>query len=440
MGAGAGMSPGGAGSPVGDEPPADVLSSPEAGPAAVRGGALRVAGYVSGALLSAVSAAILFRHLGVVDTGRYGLALSLVAIVGGLSDLGLTAIGVREFSVRSEPERRRLVRSLLGLRVGLTVAGMTVALGFAALVGYPAVVVAGVALAGVGLLFQGLQSSLSIPLQTALRLGSLTGIELARQVITVVLIVVLVAAGAGLVPFLAVGIPAGLAALVLAVVLVRRDTSIVPLFDVGSWALVVRAVLPYSLAVVATVLYFRLAVIAVSLLADDEELGYFNASFRVVEVLVGVPGLLVGAALPIFSRAARDDEERLRYALTRVFDVSLIAGVWVAVVLAVGSEVAIDVIGGPEFEPAATVLAVQGIAVAGAFVGTVWGNLLLSMDRQRDILVITLFALGCGLALTPALVALDGARGGAAATAVVELALVVVGALLVRRARPGLLP
>jgi O-antigen/teichoic acid export membrane protein len=302
------------------------------------------------------------------------------------------------------------------------------------------VVVAGVALAGIGLLFQGLQSSLGIPLQTALRLGSLTAVEVVRQVITVVLIVVLVAAGAGLLPFLAVGIPAGLVALVMAALLVRRDTSIVPRFDVGSWVSIVRGVLPYSLAVVATVLYFRLAVIAVSLLAGDEELGYFNASFRVVEVLVAVPGLLVGAALPIFSRAARDDHERLRYALTRVFDVSLIAGVWVAVVLAVGSEVAIDIIGGAEFEPAATVLAVQGVAVAGAFVGTVWGNLLLSMDRQRDILVITLCALGCGLAITPALVAIDGARGGAIATAVVELVLVVVGALLVRRARAGLLP
>src|SRR5271154_1178893 len=78
----------------------DLLSTSQAGPAAVRGGAFRVGGYIVGALVSAISAALLFRYLGVVDIGRYVTALSLVAIVGVLSDLGLTAVGVREVSIR----------------------------------------------------------------------------------------------------------------------------------------------------------------------------------------------------------------------------------------------------------------------------------------------------------------------------------------------------
>ena len=46
-------------------------------------------------------------------------------------------------------------------------------------------------------------------------------------------------------------------------------------------------------------------------------------------MLVGVPLLLVGAAFPILSRAARDDAARLRYASQRTLDLMLMLGVWV---------------------------------------------------------------------------------------------------------------
>ena len=85
-----------------------------AGAAAARGGGLRVGGYIVGALFSVISASLLTRHLGVVQFGEYVTALSLVAIVGALSDLGLTAVGVRELSMRPPAERWSLARDLLG--------------------------------------------------------------------------------------------------------------------------------------------------------------------------------------------------------------------------------------------------------------------------------------------------------------------------------------
>ena len=87
---------------------ASLLDTPHAGPAAIRGGAVRLAGYGAGVLLSVGSAALLFRHLGVVDGGRYVTIIALVATVQGLTDFGLTAIGVRELAVREGEARREL--------------------------------------------------------------------------------------------------------------------------------------------------------------------------------------------------------------------------------------------------------------------------------------------------------------------------------------------
>lgn len=419
--------------------PTELLDSSLAGPAATRGGALRTGGYLVGVLVSVVSAALLFRHLGVIDTGRYVLALSLVAIIGALSDLGLTAVGVREISRLTESERWPLAQALLGLRISLTLLGGVVVTAITALV-YSPMLAAGVALASVGLLLQAAQDNFSMPLVVDLRLGWVAAIELLRQVLSTVAILLLVFAGAGLLPFLAVSIPVGLVALAVTVQVVRGRRSLMPTFDLRRWRGLLSAILPYALAVAASVLYFRVAIILVSLLSTELQSGYFNASFRIVEVLTVVPALLASSALPIFARAARDDHERLGYAIGRVFEVSLIVGAWVAVSIAVGATLAVEVIGGKAYAPAAPVLAFQGVALGAMFVSVVWSNALLSLGLYRLILVINVGALALNSILVALLVSGGGARGAAIATAISEVVAAVVQALAVVHRRHQLRP
>ena len=118
-------------------------------------------------------------------------------------------------------------------------------------------------------------------------------------------------------------------------------------------AALLAPVLSYAVAVAASALYFRVAILLVSLLTNGHQLGYFSLSFNVMAALFSIPALLVTAAFPIFSRAARDDHARLAYAIERVFEVSVIAGAWMSLAIALGAHFAIEVLGGAGFAPAA---------------------------------------------------------------------------------------
>jgi PST family polysaccharide transporter len=427
------------GAPVGRGDRGDVLSSSDAGPSAVRGGLFRVGGYVMGALLGAVSASLLFRHLGPVDTGRYVTAISLVAMVGALSDLGLSAVGVREVATRPGEERWVLARDLLGLRLVMTVLGALIVTAIAA-VSYSTELATGVALASLGLLLQTSQDNFFLSLTVDLRMGLIASIELARQVLTTALMVLLVLAGSRLLPFLAIPIPVGLCALVPTVMLVRGHRALLPTFNWDRWRKLLLLVLPYAASVAASALYFRVSILLVSALSNAHQLGYFGASYRMIEVLTLIPGLLVSAAFPIFARAARDDHERLGYALGRVFEVALLIGAWLAVSIAVGASIAVSIIGGPSFKPAVAVLAIQGVALGLSFVSVVWANGLLSLGLYRQILMLNVAGLILNAALVVALVPLDGARGAAIATAIAELCSAGAQAFVVTRGRPQLHP
>lgn len=417
----------------------DLLATSAAGPAAVRGGALRVGGYMVGMLVNAASAALLFRHLGRVETGRYVLALSLVAIVGALSDLGLTAVGVRAISSRSASDRWIVARDLLGLRIVLTLVGGGAVTAVAAW-GYSEMLAAGVALASFGLLLQATQDNFVLSLTVSLKLGWIAALDLTRQVLTAVTVVLLVLAGAGLVPFLAISIPVGLIVLTLTLRLVHGTRELSPTFNWQRWRPLLTAVLPYSAAVAASALYFRVSILVLSVLSSGTQLGYFGASFRVIEVLTLVPALLVSSALPIFARAAHDDHARLGYALGRVFEVSVIVGAWVAVSIAVGAPLAIAVIGGPSFAPADTVLAILGVALGAMFVSMVWANALLSLGVYRQILAINVCMLALSALLVGVLAPVDGARGAAIGVAAAEIVGAIVQAVTVIHRRPQMRP
>jgi O-antigen/teichoic acid export membrane protein len=400
---------------------------------------VRVVAFLVGALASALSAALLFRHLGVSDTGRYVTILSLVAIVSGFSDLGLTAVGIREASTRPEAERGALLRELLGLRLVMTVLGVALLATIVGL-GYEQIVLAGVVIAGAGLLLQVTQDNYTVLLQVDLRFGWMAALDLLRQLATVALVAALVLAGAHLLAFVSVSVAVSLLCLIAAIGLVRGRRSLLPAFHLSRWRPMIVEVLPYSLAVAAAALYFRVAIVMTSVFASSHELGLFSAAFRIVEFLTIVPALLAGAALPIFARAARDDEARLGYALGRVFEVSVLAGAWIAVSLVVGASLAISIIAGPDFAAAADPLRLVGIALAGTFVSVVWSNALLSMHRHGDLLRINLIMLLISVILTGLLAASDGAVGASLGLAICEIVAAIVTIAVVTRRQPGLHP
>jgi O-antigen/teichoic acid export membrane protein len=415
-------------------PGPDLLDTPAAGPTAIRGAAVRLVGYGISVLLGVAAMALLFRHLGVEDGGRYVTIIALVALFGGITDAGLATIAVRELTVRSGADRDSVFRSLLGIRVATALAGAVLATAFAAVAGYGLTLVIGTVLAGIGFVLQSVQLTLAAPLVTKLRQGWVAALDVARWFAFALLVAALVGLGASLLPFLAVTIPAGIIALGLTAWLVRREVPLRPTLSMAPSAALLKEALPFAIAIAVASTYFRVAVILVSLLLTAEETGYFAASYRVIEVLAVIPQLLISAAFPILARAAGTDSARFAYGVQRLFEASLLFGTWVALCLVLGAGLAIDIIAGPDFEPAATILRIQGLAMLASFIAVLWSYALLGLRRHGDLLVMTAVPLTVTTVLTVVLAVAYGTKGAAVATVIGEVTMAVVGAVLLARA------
>lgn len=378
----------------------------------IRGGALYGSAYVLGIVLSLISVPLMTRYLGAVDYGRVVTVMALISAAAALTDGGLTTLGVREYTARPADDHVALMRAMVGLRMALSLAGVTGALLLVGALAYPAVLVLGTFLAGIGLLVGSVQKVMTIPLTASLRLGTVASLHLLEQSALVAFVALLVVAGAGLVPFFGMFLVSSLVAFIATARLTGWGIT-PPAVDLFTWRTLLRDMVPYgaALAISAT----AAVLVAMPLLTTDLEVGYFAIPVQVVAVLLGVWAVMSASTLPVLARAARDDPARLRYVLQRMIHAAVVFGVGVSIVTAVGADLAIRVLGGPTFEPAVLALQILAPTVAVGCVVAVWNLTLVSVRRVGWVLAVNLAVLAVTLALALVLVPTHGSTGAAIA-------------------------
>ena len=420
------------------DPETDVLAAPAVAERTVRGVGIRLVAYVASAALSVVGAAVLLRYLGVSDYGRYASVFALVTIVGGVTEAGTANVGVRELAVLPRREHEALLAELQGVRLALTAAGVLLALVFVVVAGYPAVMVEGAALAGLGLLLTVFAVTLWVPLQASLELARVAGLELLRQLLTVLALLAAVAAGAGLAVLLGVQIPVALVLVGVSLVVARAPVrALWPAIHPRRWRRLLGETVPYAAATAIGLVYSSSVVLVMSLVASEAETGLYGAASRIFVVLAGTAGLLVGSAFPVLARAGHDDRERLQVGVQRLFDACATLGVGLAVVTAAGAPVAIDVVAGPDFDGAVEVLQLLAPALVASYGIALGAFALLSLRRQRVLIAVNSAGLVVCVALALVLTPEHGAVGGAVATLVGETLIAALSFVALRRAGVG---
>ena len=422
-----------------DEMALDLLRTPEAGGRVVRGGLIRGIGFGISTALGLATAVLLLRHLGVNDFGRYATVMAILGIVAGITDAGLTAVGSREISVaRTAVERAEILNNLLLLRVIGASLGVLAAVGFTVVAGYEGVVIAGTAIGGVGVVLISVQSMLTVPIWVGLRIVSLTALEILRNLLTLAGVAVLVLAGAGLLPLFGLQVagrdrpdpghdcPGA-----------RRGPDSRGAFAAPDACRLVRETLPLAVAFAMSVIYFRVLVVLVSLLSTEEQTGLFGTSFRIFEMLLGLPALILSVALPLLSVAGDEDDSRLRRGLQSMTEASLLVAALLVVGIVILAEPGIRLVGGDEYLGAVPVLRIQALALIPVFLVQTWQLGLIAGRAQRAMAVANGLALVLVIVLGLAFVPSGGAKGAAWVAVAAETALATFLWIALHRTNPA---
>lgn len=371
----------------------DVLRGDGTATRLARGGLIRGGGYVLGAVLSGVAAIILLRYLGPVEFGKYSAVMALVGIMAGVTEGGLNAVGTREMAVRSGPERGRALANLIGVRMVVTPIGVALMVLVAWAIGFESRLVWGTLIGGLGVIAVSAQTTMMLPLWVDLRMVRLTGVEVLRQAIALGVIAALAAAGASLLPFFAVQIVVGLLVLLITPMLVAGWRAMRPRLDRSVWVPMLLEALPVAVAVTLNVVYFRVLMVEMEVLSTGDQTGYFATAFRLMEFLIALPLLVTSVALPVLSVASEEDAARMRSAVRTLCEVSLFAGIGLALVVGLAAGPIVDLLGGPGYEPAVPAVQIQALTLIPLFIGQALQVSIIAARKARLLVIANTVAL-----------------------------------------------
>jgi O-antigen/teichoic acid export membrane protein len=347
-----------------------------------------------GVVSTIVTVALITRALGVSQFGEYVLITTVPAFLYLLADFGLNAVFLRQ--VAQDNHHVQKFGSLLFLRLGLSAVTFLLALAFAFLSPYAAVVKWGVTIAATTVFAQGVYTSLNALFQHNLRydLSVLAGIV--SSIFAVLIFVWGFLSQADLIFFVsawsATTFVLAILALALSFRLAEKPRFLAdPVFGRG----LLLAAIPLGLTLIFSQINWMADVFLLRALGSAEAVGIYRLGYKVFENILPIPIFFVNALYPVM---LTDYRQGLNFLIDRVTK-SLRFLIAAAVILTglgfAFAPLVISILGGADFSASVVVMQLLVLSFPIFFVTAPLQWFLITVGKERVLPLI--YALAAGL-------------------------------------------
>jgi len=352
---------------------------------------------VIGLALSLITIGFISRYLGQDGFGYYATVLAFLYFFTILSDLGLYSICLREIS-RPGADEAKIFSNAFTLRffAGMVIFGLSPLIVW--FFPYPTEIKFGVLIGAIGFWLMSNQQVLMGVFQKYLKTDKVALAEVSGRLVQLLSVIFIVRKEMGFFYIVAALVAGSLVNFILAYWFSLKYIPISFKFDFDFWKKLLKKSLPLGLAVIFTMIYFKLDTIMLSLMKPPADVGIYNLAYKFLESLLFFPAMFVGLVMPSFSRYAFSDREKFNKISQETLNILLIFAIPLIVGTFFLSERIMVFIAGSGFILSAWVLNILIIAAGIIFLGILFSNMLISLDGQKKLAVI--YAAGAFINLT----------------------------------------
>jgi len=153
-------------------------------------------------------------------------------------------------------------------------------------------------------------------------------------------------------------------------------------FDWSFWKATIYQAIPFALSTIFVNIYSWLDTVILSSMKGGEVVGYYNAAYRIVAVILFLPSAFMGAILPIMARLHVTSGDALKLSLEKSCKYLFIMGLPITVGIFILAPHIIDLVYGQQYAPATTALQILAPSIWVIFINMVLNTYLNSINRQ----------------------------------------------------------
>jgi len=354
-----------------------------------------------------LAVSLMMRYLGPERYGYYSIAIAFLQIFGIVADFGLYLItlqylGVIEIEPKEKQQERidHAMSNLFTLRFFLALIFYGLAVLLSLFFPYPPVIKIGIFILSFSLFFCTLIQFFSSFYQKMFETGKIFKGEVLGNIISLSLIALFIIFDLGFYFILLAFVLANLVNFLILFFSCKKLVHLRFSFDFSFWREIFSKIWPIGLAIALNVVYFKADTLILSFYAPPSDVGFYGAAYRIFEGFIALPLLFLGLVIPQLAKAwaSREKDSSSRNASAElgrfrlIFQKSFDFLVMIAVPFVFGSIVVgfkiMELIGGPQFKVSGELFKVISLAAGLLFVGELFKQLMIVLNKQKNVLPI----------------------------------------------------
>jgi len=322
------------------------------------------------------------RYLGPANYGILSFALALSGIFGVIANFGLDPLTVREVARDKSLARKYLAN---GIVLKLIFGSLTFLIVFSVvnLLGYPEVTRKVVYIITFSTIIAGISNLFKDIYQAFERMEFMSIGQVLQSALSLVFAITAIKLGLNVVYFAMIYLTVNLIVLGYHVVITTWKFLKPKIeVDLSFWKSVVREAWPFALTAIFVSIYYWIDSVMLSYMKGDEVVGWYNAAYRLILVLLVIPSIYFTTLYPVMSRFFKSSKESLKLTFERSFKYMTMIAFPIGVGTTLLADRIIMLIFGPEYMPASRALRILVWSVVCIFMSQPYGQLVRSTNRQ----------------------------------------------------------
>jgi O-antigen/teichoic acid export membrane protein len=322
------------------------------------------------------------RYLGSEALGQLRLVMSIWLIAGVFVGLGTHMLVTLEVA-RHQVRGASIVAPTVVARAASFVVVAAVVSAFVTIAGYTSSVATLVMIIGLTTLLTNLGGVAVAALQGFENFALPSIASIVEKTLSAGVILVALLLGAGVHVIAAIGAVTAGVHLIIVFRFLRRYVRIRYRTSPRQVAVTARRGLPYLFGAFAIVAYHEVDIVMLSLLVDDEQIGWYAVADRLTSTALFIPTIVMSALFPTFARVHQENPAEAKRMVERGFRSLILLSVPIGLGLATLSTPITLLLFGEEFRRSGPVLAVLSVVLVLMFQTFLIGNYAVASGREK---------------------------------------------------------
>lgn len=346
---------------------------------------------IIGIALSLIIIGSITRYLGQSGFGEYATIIAFLFFFNVFADLGVYAICLRDIS-RPGADERAIVSNAFTLKFIISFFIFSLAPLAVLFFPYGSRIKLGVLIAALGFWLLSNDQILIGVFQKYLKIDEMALAEVLGRAIQLGFVLFFIHQKMDFLFIVSAITIGGIVTFGLGLFFARQYVPLTLKFDFVFWRSLLKKSLPLALAAIFSMLYFKLDIIMLSMMKLPADVGIYGLAYKVLESLLFFPAMFVGLMMPLLSRYAFSDKKAFNKIGQKTLDILVIFIIPMVIGVILISPKIIGLISGKSFLESAGILNILIIATGVIFLGTLFSNMVIALEKQKSLTFI--YALG----------------------------------------------